>query len=69
MKKPDKIYAHRGLHLGILTTTVNKVDTPDEEEYIRKATILEWANNWKKLGLPEDFLYAMETLKLHLNSM
>ena len=36
MKKPDIIYVHRGLHLGMLTTTAIKVGAPDEEEYIRK---------------------------------
>lgn len=41
MKAPDKIYVHRGLYFGMLTTTVNKVGAPDEEEYIRKDALLE----------------------------
>ena len=45
MKKPDKIYVHRGVHLGMLTTTVNRVDAPDEEEYIRKDALLVWVES------------------------
>ena len=39
------------------------------EEYIRKDALIEWADNWKKLGMSDDFLYAMETLVNHINSM
>jgi len=39
------------------------------EEYIRKNALIEWADNWKKLGMSDDFLYAMETLVNHINSM
>ncbi len=65
MEVPDKIW--------INTDTLNGYHMSNHplygEEYIRKNDLLEWANNWKKLGVSEDFLYAMETLVQHLNSM
>lgn len=68
MKAPEKIY------LGIQDVGSGYVydlslNNNGEQEYIRKDAILEWANNWKKLGVSEDFLYAIDTLVLHLNSV
>ncbi len=64
MKAPEKIYV----------TPVRTWDTkhiPDLQDniYISKDALLEWAENWKKLGQNDDFMYAIETLILHLNSM
>ena len=39
------------------------------EEYIRKGELIEWAENWKKLGVSDDFLYAMDVLVRHINSL
>ena len=44
MKAPDKIYIHIGSHLGLMQATAIPVGTPDENEYIRKDALLEWAN-------------------------
>lgn len=73
MKAPNKIYIDesRITELGGLADAIvpdNRIETSDVC-YIRKDALLEWADNWKKLGVSEDFLYAMETLVQHLNSM
>ena len=43
----------------------------DNIKFIRKDALLEWAENWGKYKLRTDdgFLYAMELLVQHLNSM
>ena len=72
MKVPDKIYI-REYPDGIARFWENKkkedVVATIPHEYINKDALLEWADNWKKLGVSDDFLYAMEILKLHINSM
>lgn len=74
METPDKIYV-RQYRDG--DTSVFWDEEPHEDEiagieaveYIRKDALLEWANNWKQLGQSKDFMYAIETLVRHLNSM
>lgn len=39
------------------------------QEYIRKEEILEWANNWEKIGVSDDFAYAIQTLIKHIESL
>ena len=72
MKAPDKIYI-REYPDGIARFWENKkkedVVATIPHEYINKDALLEWADNWKKLGVSDDFLYAMEILVRHLNSM
>ena len=72
MKVPDKIYI-REYPDGIARFWENEkkedVVATIPHEYINKDALLEWADNWKKLGVSDDFLYAMEILKLHINSM
>lgn len=72
MEAPDKIY---------IAETPNKLieiwsDEPiepkpyiTEHEYIRKDAILEWANNWEKIGVSDDFAYAIQTLIKHIESL
>ncbi len=62
---PDKLWVTPSEMTSLLSKKRHDYDVC----YIRKDAIFEWADNWKKLGVSEDFLYAMETLKLHLNSM
>lgn len=66
MDVPDKLHCMHRLSGDYSCST-----TPfgGSVEYIRKGEILEWADNWKKLGMPEEFLYAMETLISHINSL
>lgn len=74
---PNKIYIPLypnldtdGFHLG--DDWMEKSDSYskyEHVEYIRKDALLEWAENWKKLGQNDDFMYAIETLVRHLNSM
>lgn len=47
-KMPDKIYVHRTIHLGFLSGTEIPIGYPDESEYIRKDTLLEWAKEYQK---------------------
>ena len=67
MKAPDKIY------YGVLdngfqcVNTVQTSTTPDA--YIRKDALLEWAKNWEKIGVSDDFAYAIETLIKHIESL
>ena len=66
---PDKIYVteyNANVKTGYFSRDKDDVFT---QEYISKNALLEWADNWKKLGASEDFLYAMEILAQHLNSM
>lgn len=42
MKAPDKIYVHRTVHLGFLSASEMDI-TGQDEQYIRKDTLLEWA--------------------------
>lgn len=65
MKKPDIIYVHRGLHLGMLTTTVIKVGAHDEEEYIRKDALLEWIDEYKNYSSGPSW----ELLKTHIETL
>ncbi len=70
MKAPDKIYiqTNAGETLSSKWTTIPFRDF-ENTEYIRKDALMEWANNWKQLGQSDDFMYAIETLVQHLNSM
>lgn len=65
MEAPDKLY----ISPLIYETRLYEIPDEDSVEYIRKDALLEWAENWKKLGMSDDFLYAMETLINHMNSM
>lgn len=47
MKAPDKIFVHRTIHLGFLSGSEINI-TGHDEEYIRKAALLEWAKNLKE---------------------
>lgn len=67
MKAPDKVYVKKEKNNVVYSLSVQYDN--GGEEYIRKNSLLEWADNWKKLGVSEDFLYAMEILVEHLNSM
>ena len=67
MKAPDKIYCGNNGH-GNLSYSTEKI-YPSMEEYIRKDALLEWANNWEKIGVSKDFAYAIETLIKHINSL
>ena len=64
---PDKVYVKKEKNNIVYSLSVQYDN--GGKEYICKDALLEWANNWKKLGVSEDFLYAMETLVQHLNSM
>ena len=70
MKGPDKIYIseyNANVETGYFSCNKDDVFT---QEYICKDALLEWADNWRKLGVvSEDFLYAMKILVQHLNSM
>ena len=82
MKAPDKIYIpihqsypnapidEKNTHLGA-DWYVSKCDQTAVgfHEYIRKDAILEWANNWEKIGVSDDFAYAIEKLIKHIESL
>lgn len=54
MAAPDKIYVHITPHLRLLEATAIPVDAPEEQEYIRKDALLEWANkNNKRIDTEE----------------
>ena len=42
MKAPDKIYIHRTIHFGLLSASEIDI-TGQDEQYIRKDALLEWA--------------------------
>ena len=44
---PDKIYIHRTIHLGLLSASEIDI-TGQDEQYIRKDAMLEWAKEKKK---------------------
>lgn len=48
MKAPDKIYIHRTIHLGLLSASEIDI-TGQDEQYIRKDALLEWAKNMKMI--------------------
>lgn len=70
MKTPDSIYIseyNANVETGYFSRNKDDVFT---QEYIRKDALLEWVDNWRKLGVvSEDFLYAMKILVQYLNSM
>jgi len=41
MKAPDKVYIHRTIHLGLLSGSEIYI-TGQDEQYIRKDTLLKW---------------------------
>ena len=70
---PDKIYL-RIQDLGSGYVYGISLNDNEEQEYIRKGAIIEWANSWlafKRSGivLDDGFSYAMEELIKKLNSM
>jgi len=67
MNTPDKIYIP-GKWLNVPSNHFDTEDSPGATEYIRKDDLLEWAKNWEKIGVSEDFAYAIETLIKHINS-
>lgn len=68
MEAPDKIFLLRFVYEKWIYQTSDS-DDMTEVEYIRKDALTEWADNWKKLGVSDDFLYAMEILVRHINSL
>ena len=53
---------------------IQEVGHNGAEEYIRKGELIEWAENWKKqdvvdIDMGADFLFAMEILVRHINSL
>jgi hypothetical protein len=44
---PDKIYIHRTIHLGLLSASEIDI-TGQDEQYIRKDALLEWAKAYKE---------------------
>ena len=69
MEKPDKIYVHSGQlagQLGIMQATAIPVKAPDETEYIRKDTLVNWLESMANLltfaieGLPSPEQKARE---------
>ena len=48
MKAPDKIYIHRTFHLGLLSASEIDI-TGQDEQYIRKDTLLEWVKEIKRI--------------------
>lgn len=70
MKIPDKIYIRPQTNPNMLGGLWSGKPTKETTAtYIRKDALTEWAENWKKLGMSDDFLYAMELLINHMNSM
>ena len=65
MEKPEKIYVHSG-QLGIMQATAIPVKAPDETEYIRKDTLVNWLESMANLmtfaieGLPSPERKARE---------
>ncbi len=47
MKAPDKIYIHRTIHLGLLSASEIDI-TGQDEQYIRKNALMEWAKETYK---------------------
>ena len=45
---PDKIYIHRTIHLGLLSASEIDI-TGQDEQYIRKDALLEWAKEHKRV--------------------
>lgn len=69
MELPDKVYLNKFMiRPGMLHPAEFPPDNP-EEEYIRKDSLLEWANNWEKIGVSDDFAYAIQTLIKHIESL
>lgn len=66
MKAPDKIYLNRK-HPEPYWFNDKQLDS--DVEYICKDALIEWANNWERLRQSDEFLYGMELLVQHLNSM
>lgn len=68
MKAPDKICVapHQILDYNL---DVQSVGHNGAEEYIRKDALLEWVEDWRQLGQSRDFMYAIQILVRHLNSM
>ena len=80
MNAPDKIYVpivNLGIEEGehpapIWWNKDKKSEHPDVVgtiAYIRKDALLEWANNWEKIGVSDDFAYAIKTLIKHIESL
>ena len=72
MKAPDKIYLIQRTRLvDWLAPTWYREPTDGFENhaYIRKDALLEWAKNWEKIGVSEDFAYAIEKLIKHIESL
>ena len=47
MKAPEKIYIHRTIHLGLLSASEIDI-TGQDEQYIRKNALMEWAKETYK---------------------
>ncbi len=61
MKVPDKIYIHRTIHLGLLSAS--EIDITDQDEqYIRKNALLEWAKEKEDYALTETVKLAYKTM-------
>jgi len=74
MKTPDKVYIRPQAFEPPWPPYIDENANYGGEEYIRKESLLEWANSWlafKRSGLVLDdgFSYAMEELIKKLNEM
>lgn len=72
MKAPDKIYVAESDkivgHIEHHIFSESPFQRHSSIEYIRKEALLEWANNWEKIGVSDDFAYAIQTLIKHIES-
>ena len=68
MKAPEKVYVlcdYDGRPGNVDIYPLGK----RSQEYICKDALLEWANNLEKIGVSDDFAYAIQTLIKHINSL
>ena len=71
MQAPDKIYIQPNIEddNDSIRTWLLSPFNDNSVPYIRKDVLLEWANNWEKIGVSDDFAYAIQTLIKHINSL
>ena len=61
---PDKIYIHIGPHLGLMQANKIPVGAPDEKEFVRKDSLLKWANEFKG-RYPYNYAFQMMIDKIN----
>ena len=71
MQAPDKIYIQPDIEEDndSIRTWLLSPFNDNSVPYIRKEALLEWAKNWEKIGVSDDFAYAIETLIKHIESL